>query len=255
MTSHGARVHLAGGDSVEGDLLVGADGVGSAIRRELHPLEPPPRSSHIVAVRGAVHGALEHLRGLDAIGYLGPGVEAMFIRASDTGMYWYYSMASELLPPDLRDARAVLACMTPQMDHTVRTITSATEDLRCDELFDRDPIPTWGRGPVTLVGDAAHPVLPHTGQGAAQAIVDAVTLGRMLNDVGHLDATLRAYEAERRAKTSALLTKGRHTARFMRTRHPLACTLRELFIRLIPVTTGARLYASISRKAGTDVRA
>ena len=79
--------------------------------------------------------------------------------------------------------------MSPRFDATFRAVTSATEDLRYDELVDRDPIPFWSKGVVTLLGDAAHPVLPHTGQGAAQAIVDAVTLAKALSG----DATSNAH--------------------------------------------------------------
>ena len=52
--------------------------------------------------------------------------------------------------------------------------------MRLDELLAREPLDRWGAGPVTLLGDAAHPMLPHTGQGAAQALEDAVALGRVL---------------------------------------------------------------------------
>ena len=72
--------------------------------------------------------------------------------------------------------------MAPRFDATFTAVTSATDDLRYDELVDRDPIRAWGRGVVTLLGDAAHPLLPHTGQGAAQAIVDGVRLGARLRD-------------------------------------------------------------------------
>ena len=75
----------------------------------------------------------------------------------------------------LRDPAAIVGLLSSRFDATFRAVTSATDDLRFDELVDRDPIPFWGRDAVTLVGDAAHPMLPHTGQGAAQAIVDAVT--------------------------------------------------------------------------------
>jgi 2-polyprenyl-6-methoxyphenol hydroxylase-like FAD-dependent oxidoreductase len=63
---------------------LGADGVGSVIRRVLHPTESPPRSSGIVAVRGAVHGALHHLGDLAAVYYLGRGVESMINRRAGT---------------------------------------------------------------------------------------------------------------------------------------------------------------------------
>ena len=178
----GVRLQLADGLPAEGDVLIGADGAGSFIRRVLHPQEPPPRPSGLIAVRGAVHGVRHHLGDRDAVFYLGPGIESMLVRASETAIYWFLSMAMELLPTDTRDPAAILARMAPQFDETFRAVTAATEDLRVDELVDRDPLPFWGKGPVTLLGDAAHPLLPQTGQGAAQALVDAVTLGKALRD-------------------------------------------------------------------------
>jgi 2-polyprenyl-6-methoxyphenol hydroxylase-like FAD-dependent oxidoreductase len=255
-TEKGDRValQLADGTVAEGDLLVGADGAGSVVRRMLHPSEPPPRSSGIIAVRGAVHGAVHHLGDLSGIYYLGPGIEAFLVRASDTGIYWALSLARELVPPGMWDPAAIQAHMSPRMDATFRAVTSGTDDLRCDELVDRDPIPFWGRGVVTLLGDAAHPVLPHTGQGAAQAIVDAVTLGRLLTGNVDVERALRAYEQERRAKTTTLLAQGRRTARLMRSTNPITCAVRDVAVRLMPVKTLFKLLARINRRAGTDVR-
>ena len=243
-TDNHVTLQLANGDAVSGDLLVGADGVGSAIRRALHPDEPPPRSSHIVAVRGAVHGVQHHLGDCDGLLYLGRGVESMMVRASDTGIYWFISLAQELIPHGQRNPAEILALMAPRYDATFRAIMSATEDLRCDELVDRDPIPFWGTGAVTLLGDAAHPVLPHTGQGAAQAIVDAVTLGRMLSSGADISGTLRAYEHDRRAKTAILLAQGRRTASIMRNTNPVVCWIREVVLRLIPVKPFMKLYGA-----------
>jgi 2-polyprenyl-6-methoxyphenol hydroxylase-like FAD-dependent oxidoreductase len=254
-TSADRRVtlHFASGPAAEGDLLVGADGIGSVIRRALHPSEPAPRGCDIVAVRGAVHGAVAHLGGLSAVYYLGPGVESVLVRASDTGIYWFLSLARELVPAGVTAPAAILSHMAPRFDVTFRAITSATDDLRVDELVDRDPLPFWGRGVVTLLGDAAHPVLPHTGQGAAQAMVDAVQLGHALHPDGAVEPALRAYEDDRRRKTAALLARGRRTARMMRMTNPVGCALRELAIRVIPVTAFAKLMVGISRRAGTDV--
>jgi 2-polyprenyl-6-methoxyphenol hydroxylase-like FAD-dependent oxidoreductase len=247
-------LHFANGQSAEGDLLVGADGVHSAIRRALHPAEPPPRFSGIVSVRGVVHGAQEHLGSLAAVYYLGRGVESMFVRASGTGIYWFLALAQELLPAGMTDPATIVAHVTPQFDATFRAVTSATRDFRFDALVDRDPIPSWGRGVVTLLGDAAHPLLPHTGQGAAQAIVDGVTLGQVLSSDRSVAPALQAYQRERRAKTAALLAQGRRTARVMRMTNPIACYLREMAIRIVPVKPMVTLYARINRRAGTDVR-
>jgi 2-polyprenyl-6-methoxyphenol hydroxylase-like FAD-dependent oxidoreductase len=250
----GPRVtlHVANGADAEGDVLIGADGIGSVVRRVLHPSEAPPRPCGIVAVRGAVHGAVTHLNELSAIYYLGPGIESVFVRASDTGIYWFLSMARELVPADLAtSAPAVVAHMAPRFDDTWRAITAATDDLRVDTLVDRDPLPFWGRGPVTLLGDAAHPVLPHTGQGAAQAMVDAVELGKMLHHADGIEPALRAYEADRLGKTAALLARGRRVARMMRMTSPVGCALRELAIRMVPIATFTRVMIGISRRAGT----
>ena len=105
---------------------------------------------------------------------------------------------------------------------------------------------------VTLVGDAAHPLLPHTGQGAAQAIVDAGTLGKALGGA-EVEPALRSYERERRIRTSALLGQGRRTARMMRATSPFANYLREVVVRLIPVKAMVTFLAKINRRAGTDI--
>jgi len=178
----------------------------------------------------------------------------MIIRASATGIYWFVSIAASLLPAQICDPATVVAHLAPRFDSTFRTITSATEDLRFDALVDRDPLPSWGRGVATLVGDAAHPMLPHTGQGAAQAIVDAVALAKALEQTADIEAAIRAYEAERLPKTAALVAQGRRTARLMRMTHPVGCYLRELAIRLVPAEPVMRLFIRINRRAGTDVR-
>ena len=248
-------LHLATGASVEGDLLIGADGVHSVVRRQLHPSEGPPRSSRIVSVRGVVDGAVTSLGGMDAIYYLGPGVESALIRASATGIYWFCAVAEELLPRHSA-AADVLTHMAPQFDDTFRAITAATSERRYDGvLVDRDPLPSWGTGLVTLLGDAAHPMLPQTGQGAAQAIVDAVTLGNMLTRDADVGGALRAFEAQRQPQTSALIRQGRRTAQFMRMRNPLACAARELAFRMFPAAPLMKLYVRVNRRAGTDTSA
>lgn len=90
-------------------------------------------------------------------------------RPSENAVYSYLSLLAGDLPPADRDPTAILARHTAAFDPRFRAISGATkpDDMRFDELFEREALSTWGRGPLTLVGDAAHPLLPHTGQGAA----------------------------------------------------------------------------------------
>ncbi|MBM3809980.1 MAG: hypothetical protein FJW22_17570 [Acidimicrobiia bacterium] len=249
----GVALRLTSGAVAEGDVLIGADGIGSTIRCQLHASESPPRASGLVAIRGAVDGALQHLGPLSAVYYMGAGIESAIVRASETSIYWFLSLARGLVPDGLEDAAAIVAHMATQFDDTFRAITSATTDLRYDALADRDPLHSWGRGPITLLGDAAHPLLPHTGQGAAQALVDAVALGKMLSSALPVEAALRSYERERQRKTRALLYQGRRMAALMRTRSPVACYLRDVAVRLAPVTSIAKVLVHVNRRAGTAV--
>ena len=83
------------------------------------------------------------------------------------------------LPAGMReDPAAILEHISPRFDETFHAVTAGTTDMCVDALFDRDLLPFWGKGVVTLLGDAAHPVLPHTGHGAAQAMVDVEALGQ-----------------------------------------------------------------------------
>ncbi|HEY3161473.1 MAG TPA: FAD-dependent monooxygenase, partial [Vicinamibacterales bacterium] len=106
-----------------------------------------------------------------------------------------------------------------------------------DELFASDPIDDWGRGPVTLLGDAAHPMLPHAGQGAAQALEDAVALGAVLRDAADgvaVDAALRRYERVRAARTRRVVEVASRNARMGSISSAPLCWMRDQMIRSIP---------------------
>jgi 2-polyprenyl-6-methoxyphenol hydroxylase-like FAD-dependent oxidoreductase len=126
--------------------------------------------------------------------------------------------------------------MTQGFDGALRAITNATrpDELRMDELFDRDPLPIWGAGPVTLLGDAAHPMLPHAGQGAAQALEDAVSLADALGSAVSVDECLRRYERARSARTRVIVELARRNARVSAIHNPAACWARDMALRLVP---------------------
>jgi 2-polyprenyl-6-methoxyphenol hydroxylase-like FAD-dependent oxidoreductase len=229
-------ITLAGGETVKADLVVGADGVHSAIRRALHPSEPPPRPSGLRALRGVVSGTSANLGTLGGVLYLGRGLEAATVKAGPDVVYFYASLRAELVKDASGDPAGMLRRVVDILDPGFGAVAASTpvDDLRIDDLFDRDPLPYWGAHQVTLLGDAAHPLLPHTGQGAAQALEDAVALGRVLAHERHVPDALRHYERVRARRATTLLYQGRRYASAMRTTNPLLCGARDTAVRLVP---------------------
>jgi 2-polyprenyl-6-methoxyphenol hydroxylase-like FAD-dependent oxidoreductase len=232
----GATINLAGGTSLDADIVIGADGVGSAIRRRLDPGEPPPRPSGYHALRGVTHDIPHRPGDVSTTIYLGDGIEAGVARASATSFYWYMSLVDEFVPTTTASAAQILEECTRGMDERFVSVARAArlDNLRLERLWIRDPISEWGKGPVTLLGDAAHPVLPHTAQGAALALEDAVALGLALAPAGDPIAALRRYEAVRSRRTRYVIRAGPRIAAMTTTRSRTRILARNAAIRLLP---------------------
>jgi 2-polyprenyl-6-methoxyphenol hydroxylase-like FAD-dependent oxidoreductase len=243
------RLELADGTSVVGDILIGADGVGSTIRAQLHPAESPARPSGYFAVRG-VSRAVDRLEGMHALWYFGRGVESGVIQAGSKAIYWFLSLLADDVRSGPVDVESVMRRCTTGFDRQFHAITSATPptDMRLDELLVREPLAEWGAGPVTLLGDAAHPMLPHTGQGAAQALEDAVGLGRVMRKGGDPVAALRRYEEVRSRRTRRVVTMGPRIARITTTKNPVVAFLRNTAIRIVPQMALVKVFTH----AGAD---
>ncbi|MGX8910322.1 FAD-dependent oxidoreductase [Streptomyces netropsis] len=122
--------------------------------------------------------------------------------------------------------------------------TTPVEDIVAVPALDRPFLEQWGDGPVTLLGDAAHPMLPSLGQGGSTAIEDAVVLAQCLASHSDPVAALRAYENTRRERTRFMVETSRKFAGFEQVENPVLCAVRDAYLRRAPQSV---LFAPFQR--------
>lgn len=211
LVDYGDRVEaqFESGHAVSADVLVGADGIHSAVRHALLGPERP-RFTGCVAYRGLVPAdRLTHLN-LERTTSIWMGPERHFVHyfVSAGRLVNFVAVTEEdswqreswIDRGEIADALAAFAGWHAQ----VRAIIAATDETYKWALFDRAPLPRWSLGRVTLLGDACHPMLPFMGQGAAQAIEDAATLTACLNKLDDVPTALKRYETLRLPRASRL---------------------------------------------------
>jgi salicylate hydroxylase len=222
-TETGTRLTFANGAVHDADVIVGADGIHSMVQRAIG-LVSRPTSEGIMAYRGLAQSQrlswAAELRGLNM--WMGAGRSLMcfpvsqgrlinvvaFVPSSrDMEETWY-------APGDVK----ALASEYEGWDAPVQDIIAALDQTFLWGIYDRPPLPYWSKGRVTLLGDAAHPMVPHFGQGAGQAIEDGFALAILLEHArrDEIPATLKAYQDLRLERTSRVQAASRKAGRFYR---------------------------------------
>jgi len=205
-----ARVRFDNGTVIEADVVVGCDGIHS----EMRPFVFPPSDavfSGTVAYRGLVpHAAVPDWPQNAWQMWLGRGKHFLVfpVRAGELVNYVGFVPADEQMreswtaqgDPDA--LRAEFAGWDPRIEGLLKQVQSTFKWA----LYDREPLPTWTKGRLTLLGDAAHPMLPHLGQGANQSIEDGMALATILSraDRKSAPAALIAYEKLRRERVAGV---------------------------------------------------
>ena len=226
----GVAAHFAAPDGgargpVRGDVLVAADGIHSTVRSALFPGEGPPRWNGVTMWRGATDWPVF---GTGQSMLIAGGNEAKLVvypigagRSPGTRLTnWAICVLAGRPgdpPPHRQDwsrrasaddiAEHIKRFRTSFVDH--EGLTRATEQFFEFPMCDRDPLPSWSHGRVTLLGDAAHPMYPMGSNGAGQAIMDATCLGRCLASHSDPGVALRKYEEERLPVTSDVVLRNR----------------------------------------------
>jgi salicylate hydroxylase len=213
------EVRFADGRRASADVLIAADGARSAVRTAVFGASQPKFTGYI-AYRG-----LADMRKL-APGIITPtsclsiGPQRSFTRylVRAGTLVNYVGLAERddwreegwSIPSSIPELLAEYEGWYPDVHEIIRA-TPPDKVFRW-ALYDRDPLPEWNRGNVTLIGDAAHPMLPFLGSGAAMGIEDGVLLARAFELAGSVAEALRRYQEARLERTTFVMLKSRETA-------------------------------------------
>jgi 2-polyprenyl-6-methoxyphenol hydroxylase-like FAD-dependent oxidoreductase len=242
---HGVSLKFRDHGFVKGRAAIACDGIHSVIRKQLYPDEGEPRYSGVNMWRGVTRWK-PILTG------------ATMIRAGwlKTGKLVHYPIRNNVDADGRQLVNWVWEIETPQYKRWDWNRAAKVEDFIKDvegwrfdwldvpaffraadvvleyPMVDKDPLPAWSFGRVTLLGDAAHPMVPRGSNGAGQAILDAQCLAGLLKSVPSVEKALKDYETRRLQPTSAIVLENR--------RDPPDAVLREVYER-----TGDKPFAKI----------
>lgn len=204
-----ARLHFDDGSVVEADVVVGADGVHSTVRERLLGPGAAPRYTGVICWRGQVTADRlpPGLIPTDSLNWMGPGgcIIHYYVRPGKL-VNWIAHRKIEQWAEEswsVEGDKAEMLAAFPGWHPSLLTLLAATERCYKWAMLDREPLARWGVGRVTLLGDAAHPMLPFLAQGGAMAMEDgfvlAAALQRQPQDV---PAALQRYEALRKERAT-----------------------------------------------------
>jgi salicylate hydroxylase len=239
-----AVARFADGSEIEADLVVGADGIHSAVRESLFGHIEPTFTGCICWRGMAPIEAVAHMSGaLDMTAWWGPHVHVVHypVRRGElinfvahinsdgwTEESWNYEV----------DRSELMETYARWNDSLLRLIEASDRYYKW-ALFDRDPLDSWGKGRVTLLGDSAHPMLPYLGQGACMAVEDGIVLAEAVkNSPDDLALALGDYELLRKPRATRAQLGSRHRAKqnhlaspFARLKRDIGMALRSRFAR------------------------
>jgi 2-polyprenyl-6-methoxyphenol hydroxylase-like FAD-dependent oxidoreductase len=235
----------ADGSEERGDLLIGADGLNSVVRRAIADVQP--RYAGYTAWRGVSSVPVEAGRMTESWGV---GERFGLVDIGRGRTYWFATKNALQGDPDEPEGKKteILRRFSGWHEPIAAVAEAADEEaILRNDVYYLEPLPHWSNGRVVLVGDAAHATTPGVGQGAAQAIEDAVVLAERLAVGGDLATALGEYEATRRPRAEAVLKLSRRVDKTAQLASPLGWRLRNAVVRRLPERSQRRQLESLVR--------
>ena len=229
---HGVAARFAGGAEATGTIAVGADGIRSAVAASLFGREEL-RKARYYCYR-AIADTPQSSRH-EVLSLLLPGIQfGAFPEVRPNETYWFLCVngpSGSAAPGAAHEHSDLLRSVAGKLPPGPGQIIAQTDPERIlvDEVHDRPGRTLWGRGRISLLGDAAHPTTPTFGQGACMAIEDAVVLADSLRRAQDPVSGLRDYENRRRSRTAMITRLSWRYGNILQWEHPAMVTWRTIF--------------------------
>ncbi|OBB18233.1 FAD-binding monooxygenase [Mycobacteriaceae bacterium 1482268.1] len=247
VTAEGVRVALSDSTTREAAAVVGADGTHSVVSRHLNgPLHN--RYVGYTAWRGIAAVEID----ADLAGEtMGPGLECGHVPLGAHHTYWF---ATERAPEGTIAPQGELGYLKSRFGswaEPLPTVLAATDPdvvLRND-LYDRDQARVWSRGPIVVVGDAAHPMRPHLGQGGCQGLEDAAILACFVDECGDPSTAFARFAAFRKPRVRSLVRESAAIGRIVNLRPAILSEAASRASALVPEAVLTRHLATVAARS------
>lgn len=202
---------FADGSRAQADAVIGADGVHSRVRESLLGPEQPHFSGRVAYRTTFPAARLGNLMIDDCVKWWGPDrhIVMYYVNPRRDEVYFVTSTPEPEFEVESWSAKGELSVLREAyagFHAQVRAVLAACPEVHKWALVERDPLPRWSDGRITLLGDACHPMTPYMAQGAAAAMEDAAVLSRCLSgvDADGVEHALRRYELSRKERTARI---------------------------------------------------
>ncbi len=243
--------HFEDGSSAEGDIIIGADGIWSAVRRLVMPEAPNPVYTGLIGVGGLapLHDSpgmmladeSEMTMTWGPSGFFGYGIGRV---GQEKSMLWWSNQPQETPPTreELKsapqeDLRRDLVATHGDWHTPIRQLIEQTDEVLRIAIYEIPSLSTWHKGRAVLIGDAAHAMATSAGQGASQALEDTIVLAKLLRDEpGPMQNAFPAFEEQRRPRAEKVSAISRRNSDRKKTLGPFAERMRDFFVaHILPV--------------------
>ncbi|PTI89577.1 FAD-dependent monooxygenase [Mammaliicoccus vitulinus] len=230
-TPDSVRLYFENGVEEQFDLVIAADGIHSVVRTNIYPKSTPKYAGY-TCFRGVVNEKL-NLEQDEALEYWGHKGRFGIVPLKDNELYWFCTMNAKENDLQFKSfEKPHLQAYFNQFPNEVRKVLDAQEEtgILQHDMYDLVPLKSFVSGRVVLLGDAAHATTPNMGQGAGQAIEDAVTLTNLISD-RDIESALTRYDKIRTKHTKKVILKSRKIGKSAQTSSTLKIKIRNKMLK------------------------